>query len=169
MFTNNGSRYTCCPNHKMRHLGGDRLFTLAQYNEFSLHHTKIGTFWEIAVKSLLGTCLRVVPVFMLPVWAPMPCPPTLSQTILKHTGETGTASYSAHTGLTQDQDFRKNFLNCMHLSPSWLTRPLPSKVWDCSPAHMLPLCKICIPALGAFTCIEERYHKHAPVSACVLH
>lgn len=118
MFTNNGSRYTCCPNHKMRHLGGDRLFTLAQYNEFSLHHTKIGTFWEIAVKSLLGTCLRVVPVFMLPVWAPMPCPPTLSQTILKHTGETGTASYSAHTGLTQDQDFRKTSSTaCIFLLP----------------------------------------------------
>lgn len=97
------------------------------------------------------------------------CPvPTISQTILGHTGETGTASYSAHAGPSQDQDFLQIFSIACIFSPSWLTHPLSSRVWDSSPAHMLPLCKICIQALRAFTCIEERYHKHASVSACVL-
>lgn len=29
--------------------------------------------------------------------------------------------------------FTENFLNCMHLPPSWLTHLLPSKVWICPP------------------------------------
>ena len=95
---------------------------------------------EVEVKSLLGTCLRVVPVFMLPVWAPMPCPSHFSQTLLKLPGETVTGSYTLHTpGSLFGPQFSKNFPSCMRPSPSWLTHLLPSKVWICSPAHMLPL------------------------------
>lgn len=58
----------------------------------------------------------------------------------------------------------------MHLPPSWLTHPLPSKVSVCcSHASGVFLVKCIFRHFRALTCIEERYHKHAPVSACVLH
>lgn len=97
----------------------------------------------------------VVPAFMLPVWAPMPCPPHFSQTPLKLPGETVTGYYFPLTGLTlcAKISFKQKKKNSQHASSSFLVNTPPTLKSIC----LLLTCFWCVPGKMYIQALQGSY------------